>query len=105
MLEGAEWSLEGNSLIAKVAASTTMIDMSFTSEARRIATGAASGQAGRALKVQVVPGGTAQSANATRRAAPAGSARSRAEQDPVVQRMQEKFGAEIRTVIDYREKG
>jgi hypothetical protein len=34
-----------------------------------------------------------------------GSARSRAEQDPIVQRMQEKFGAEIRTVIDYREKG
>jgi hypothetical protein len=30
--------------------------------------------------------------------------RSRAEQDPVVQRMREKFGAEIRTVIDYREK-
>ena len=25
-------------------------------------------------------------------------------QDPVVQRMQEKFGAEIRTVIDYRDK-
>jgi DNA polymerase III subunit gamma/tau len=105
MIEGAEWSLEGNSLIAKVAASTTMIDMSFTSEARRIATGAASGHAGRALKVLVVAGGTAQAANTTRRAAPAGSARSRAEQDPIVQRMQEKFGAEIRTVIDYREKG
>jgi hypothetical protein len=38
------------------------------------------------------------------RRAPNGSARSRAEQDPVVQRMKEKFGAEIRTVIDYREK-
>jgi hypothetical protein len=38
-------------------------------------------------------------------AAANGSARSRAEQDPIVQRMQEKFGAEIRTVIDYREKG
>ncbi len=34
-----------------------------------------------------------------------GSARSRAEQDPIVQRMKERFGAEIRTVIDYREKG
>jgi hypothetical protein len=30
--------------------------------------------------------------------------RGRAEQDPVVQRMKEKFGAQIRTVIDYREK-
>jgi hypothetical protein len=30
--------------------------------------------------------------------------RGRAEQDPVVRRMQEKFGAQIRTVIDYRDK-
>jgi hypothetical protein len=30
--------------------------------------------------------------------------RSRAEQDAVVRRMQEKFGAQIRTVIDYKEK-
>ena len=31
------------------------------------------------------------------------SGRSRAEQDSVVRRLQEKFGAEIRTVIDYKE--
>ncbi|MBI3646095.1 MAG: DNA polymerase III subunit gamma/tau, partial [Acidobacteriales bacterium] len=37
MLEAAEWSLEGNSLVAKVALSSTMIDMSFTADARRIA--------------------------------------------------------------------
>ncbi len=110
MLESAEWALEGNSLVAKAATSSTMIEMSFTSEARRIATAAASGLAARAIKVQVVPGGTAQTASKARRPAPSGntsngSARSRAEQDPVVRRMQEKFGAEIRTVIDYREKG
>jgi hypothetical protein len=32
------------------------------------------------------------------------SGRGRAEQDAVVRRLQEKFGAEIRTVIDYKEK-
>jgi len=32
------------------------------------------------------------------------SGRSRAERDAVVRRLQEKFGAEIRTVIDYKEK-
>jgi hypothetical protein len=39
-------------------------------------------------------------------AAPAGGAngRSRAAQDPVVRRMQDKFGAEIRTVIDHKDK-
>ncbi|MGA9990565.1 MAG: hypothetical protein WBP69_22545, partial [Terriglobales bacterium] len=58
----------------------------------------------------VEPDGAPQAAPAPRRSsskgsASNGSARSRAEQDPIVQRMQEKFGAEIRTVIDYREKG
>jgi DNA polymerase III subunit gamma/tau len=105
MLEGAEWRMEGNSLIAKVAASSTMIEMSFTTEARRTASAAASGQAGRPIKVLAEAGGTSQAVSAARRPAANGSARSRAEQDPVVQRMQEKFGAEIRTVIDYREKG
>ncbi len=104
MLEAAQWSLEGNSLIARVAMSSTMIDMSFTSDARRIASAAASGAAARPLKMQVLRGGTAQAAAPVRRASSNGSARSRAEQDPIVRSMQEKFGAEIRTVIDYREK-
>jgi DNA polymerase-3 subunit gamma/tau len=110
LLENAEWRLEGNALIAKVAASSTMIEMSLTAEARRIASAAASGLAGRPIKLQVEPGGAQQSTAAPRRASIStatsnGSARRRAEQDPIVQRMQEKFGAEIRTVIDYREKG
>jgi len=33
-----------------------------------------------------------------------GSGRSRAEQEPIVRRMKEKFGAEIRTIIDYKAK-
>jgi DNA polymerase-3 subunit gamma/tau len=106
LLKNAEWRLEGNALIAKVAASSTMIEMSLTAEARRIASAAASGLAARPIKLQVEPGGTTQAPIAPRRASTLnGSARSRAEQDPIVQRMQEKFGAEIRTVIDYREKG
>jgi DNA polymerase-3 subunit gamma/tau len=104
LLENAEWRLEGNTLIAKVAASSTMIEMSFTADARRIASAAASGLAGRPIRMLVEPGGAPQAASPARRASN-GSARSRAEQDPIVQRMQEKFGAEIRTVIDYREKG
>ena len=81
-----------------------MIEMLFTADARRIAGAAASGLAGRPIKMRVEPGGVPQSSSPPRRPAN-GSARSRAEQDPVVQRMQQKFKAEIRTVIDYREKG
>src|SRR5208283_3896609 len=108
LLENAEWRLEGNALIATVAASATMIEMSFPAEARRVAGAAASGLAGRPIKLQVEPGGAQPSATVPRQASTAtsyGSARNRAEQDPIVQRMKEKFGAEIRTVIDYREKG
>jgi hypothetical protein len=50
----------------------------------------------------VAPGGTIQTA--ARPASTNGGGRGRAEQDPVVRRMQEKFGAEIRTIIDYKNK-
>ncbi|MGC2514783.1 MAG: DNA polymerase III subunit gamma/tau, partial [Terriglobales bacterium] len=46
LLENAEWRLEGNALTAKAAASSTMIEMSFTADARRVASAAASGLAG-----------------------------------------------------------
>jgi DNA polymerase-3 subunit gamma/tau len=104
MLEAAQWIFEGNSLVARVSLSSTMIDMSFTADARRVASAAASGAAGRPVKMQVLPGGTMQAASPVRRTSSNGNARNRAEQDPVVRSMQEKFGAEIRTVIDYREK-
>jgi hypothetical protein len=62
----------------------------------------ASGALGRPMKLRVVPGGVAQTA--ARPVSGNGGGRGRAEQDPVVQRMKEKFGAEIRTIIDYKEK-
>jgi DNA polymerase-3 subunit gamma/tau len=105
LLENAEWRLEGNTLAAKVAASATIIEMSFNGDQRRIAGAAASGVAGRPIKMQVLASAAPQVVAPPRPPSPNGSARSRAEQDPVVRSMQEKFGAEIRTVIDYREKG
>jgi DNA polymerase-3 subunit gamma/tau len=103
MLEGGEWQVEGNELVIKVAASATVIDMTLGADARRLAIATASGVAGRALKLKVIPG------NATVNPVPSrpstnGGGRSRAEQDPIVRRMQEKFGAEIRTIIDYKER-
>ncbi len=112
MLEGGEWSIQGNEVVIKVEASQTVIDMSVSAEARRLAIASASGALGRAVKIKIVPGAaaTASSGNGARGmgSAPASGARiggrGRAEQDPLVQRMREKFGAEIRTVIDYRDK-
>jgi DNA polymerase-3 subunit gamma/tau len=108
MLESGEWSVQGNELVIKVSESQTVVDMSLGPDAKRLAIASASGVLGRPVKVKVVPGATVapqenkRNGGASRATGPGG--RGRAEQDPVVQRMREKFGAEIRTVIDYRDK-
>jgi DNA polymerase-3 subunit gamma/tau len=103
MLEAGEWQVQGSELRIKVAASASMIDMSVGSDAKRLAIATASGVLGRAVKLQVLPGGAAQNSPVAPTASNGGG-RSRAEQEPVVRRMQEKFGAEIRTIIDYKER-
>jgi DNA polymerase III subunit gamma/tau len=103
MLESGEWQIEGNELVIKVASSATVIDMTLGADARRLAIATASGVAGRPLKLTVIPSNRAAS-TATSRPSSNGGGRSRAEQDPIVRRMKEKFGAEIRTIIDYKEK-
>jgi len=103
MLGSGEWQVEGNELVIKVGASATVIDMSLGPDAKRLITATASGVLGKAVKVKVAPGAVSQDGV---KSAPSanGDGRSRAEQDPVVRRMKEKFGAEIRTIIDYKEK-
>jgi len=63
----------------------------------------ASGVLGRPVRLRVISGGVPQSAPRNPVSANGGG-RGRAEQDAVVRRMKEKFGAEIRTIIDYKEK-
>jgi len=103
MLETGEWQVEGSQLVIKVASSATVIDMSLGADAKRLVIATASGVMGRPMKLSVIPGGTPQSApkNGT---TTNGGGRGRAEQDPIVRRMKEKFGAEIRTIIDLKEK-
>ena len=103
MLEGGEWQVDGNELVIKVASSATVIDMTLGADARRLAIATASGVAGRALKLKVIPG-NGSAGTTTNRPSSNGGGRSRAEQDPIVRRMKEKFGAEIRTIIDYKER-
>jgi DNA polymerase-3 subunit gamma/tau len=109
MLGSGEWSVQGNELVVKVTESQTVVDMSLGSDARRVAIACASGVLGRPVKLKIVPGATAAPAAKRNGASgqpsgPAVGGRGRAEQDPVVQQLREKFGAEIRTVIDYKEK-
>jgi DNA polymerase-3 subunit gamma/tau len=108
-LEGeGEWLFEGDELSIKVARPASFLEMAMSAEARRIATFAASGAAGRSVKIRLESSDKANG-NGQLKTGPSNqgggeSARARAANDPIVRRMQEKFNAEIRTVIDHREK-
>jgi len=104
MLEIGEWNLEGIDLTIKVAASATIIDMSLGAESKRLIIAKASEVVGRTVRLKIVPGAVPSPAAVTRAATSSNGGRGRAEQDPIVRRMKEKFGAEIRTIIDYKEK-
>jgi DNA polymerase III subunit gamma/tau len=104
MLEAGEWRSEGD-LIIRVASSAALIEMSVSNEAKRLIIATASGMLGRAVKLQIIPGASIESsASRPIKSNGSSSGRGRAEQEPVVKRMREKFDAEIRTIIDYKEK-
>ena len=109
MLDAGEWSVVQNEVMIKVGESQPVVDMSLGADAKRVAVASASGVLGRAVKLKVVSGASV-AASGKRNGGPntstasAASGRSRAESDPVVRRLKEKFGAQIRTVIDYKER-
>jgi DNA polymerase-3 subunit gamma/tau len=109
LLAQGEWKLEGSQLMLRLPMSEKVIDLSLSAEAKRLLTQEASRACGRPIKLILAGGGTAQVAPAARPTNGNGNgnggtgARQRAAEDPVVKRMQEKFGAEVRTVIDYRQ--
>ena len=107
LLARGEWKFEGNQLHLRLPLSEKVIDLSLSADARRLLMQEASRLCGRPIKLTVTGGGVAQipverSANGNGNGA--GGARQRAAEDPIVQRMQEKFGAEVRTVVDLRKK-
>ena len=104
-LEEGEWSLSGVEVSVKVAMSQVLIDVALGPEPKRIIQSALSNLGERPLKFKMVSGGMATPAKSTAPRPTNGvGARSRAMADPLVQRMQEKFGAEIRTVIDQKDR-
>jgi DNA polymerase-3 subunit gamma/tau len=107
-LEQGEWSLQGSEVLVKVGLSQALIDVALGEGPKRVILNALAQPAGQPLRFKMDSGGpqftpaapSARPANGTGN----GSARSRALADPVVKRMQETFGAEIRTVIDLKDR-
>jgi DNA polymerase-3 subunit gamma/tau len=105
-LEEAEWSLRGIEVCVTVAMSQVLIDVALGPEPKRVIQAALNRATGRSMKFKMVSGNVqVASKPAAARPINGAGARSRAAADPIVRRMQEKFGAEIRTVIDHKERG
>jgi DNA polymerase-3 subunit gamma/tau len=109
-MEEGNWSCAANTVSIEVAISEAMIGISYTRAQERLAAQAATRAAGRPVKVRLLSGSPESTANPSpaRKAKPAASGsrsniKAMASEEPVVQRMIEKFGAEIRIVIDRSE--
>jgi DNA polymerase-3 subunit gamma/tau len=105
-LQAGTATLQGNELVVTVSQPASVIPFIMSVEQKGTANAAAAAAAGRPIKVRLESGTPAagNGSAAVRPVANGASARSRASEESVVQRMREKFGAEIRTVIDHRNK-
>ena len=97
--------VNGNELVVQLGVVQSLLASAMSPDAQRQVVQAASQAVGRPLKLKLAPkpAGATPAAGAPRVASGPGT-KSRAAEDPVVKRMQEKFGAQIRTVIDYKDK-
>ena len=108
-LEEGDWKIQGTELVIAVPVSEKLLGMVFSPEVRKVINSASANVAAGPVKVTLQSSGSGNG-NGTPTKAPIArlgnglGARARASEDPIVKRMQEKFGAEIRTVIDYRDK-
>jgi DNA polymerase-3 subunit gamma/tau len=108
-LDEGQWAAEGSQVSIQVGMSDAMIELSYTREQEKLSAKAATQVAGRAVKVRLVSGAASETAGKARpaRIASTGGAESiktKAADEPVVKRMMEKFGAEIRIVMDRTER-
>jgi DNA polymerase III subunit gamma/tau len=99
-LEEGEWSLTGAVVNVVVAMSTAMIDVTFGTEQKKLATSTASKILGKPARVNIVSGSPKVENRPVRKSSGSGNVKGRAVDEPLVKKMIEKFGAEIRTVID-----
>jgi DNA polymerase-3 subunit gamma/tau len=103
LLRGGQWTVADGNITVSVAVKRTMLSLTMNLEAERIAR-AALQQAGSHAKLVVLPGdGSASPAPPAPHAAK-GSVQSHALDNPLVKQAQELFRAEVRDVLDLRNK-
>jgi hypothetical protein len=106
-LESGEWSVRGLEVSVKVAMSQVMVDVAMGDGPKRIVQDALARATGKPMKFKMISGGAQfapKDPPPSARPSNGAGASSRAMADPVVQRMQEKFGAHILSVRDNGEE-
>jgi len=105
MLQRGKWRFGGGEAVVQIPDASVLVDMAVNKDSERVMNTTASQAAGRPMRLRLVATGSSGARSANRTSPPpSAQARGRIAEEPVVRRLQEKFGAEVRSVIDYREK-
>lgn len=106
LLSAGEWTRDGDTIVAIVAVKKMMLELTMNPEAERIARQALA-DAGSSSRLRVIPGERTAggSGPAVARPAATGSIQAQALENPLVRQAQDLFRAEVRSVLDLRDKG
>ncbi|MGO4210139.1 DNA polymerase III subunit gamma/tau [Terriglobus sp. 2YAB30_2] len=103
-MDESTFTIEGNELRIQTTLSAGMLKLLINAEAEKIIKTSLRLQGAGDLKLMLLAGSAANAAAKKDRPAAAGSIKASAMEHPIVQQAQKLFNAEIRTVIDLREK-
>ncbi len=101
----ATWSVDAGQLTVQTTVGKAVLGLLFTAAAEKISREALRANGGGALKLTLLPGSATSAAAPKKARAPrTGSAQARAMEHPMVQQAQRLFHAEVRNVVDLRDK-
>lgn len=105
LLEGGVWQWEGRRLQVQAAASKTMLEMAYNAGAQRTARDGLRRLVGAEYSLDVRPGPGSKDATAATQPKKTRPSTPPTADHPLVRRAQELFHAEVRSVVDLRERG
>jgi DNA polymerase-3 subunit gamma/tau len=104
LLRGGQWKIDGNNVLVEVPDPPVLVQMALNrKEAAQLLDAAASAALGQRAYLKIVSGGEAAGAPLSPRPRN-GISQKKVAEEPVIRRLQEKFGAEIRSIVDFRDK-
>jgi DNA polymerase-3 subunit gamma/tau len=103
LLDAGKWSLEGDTIRVEAGIKKTMLGLTMNIEAEKIVKNALRA-IGASQKLVVVPGENGAAGSDSRPRAVSGSVQAAALENPLVKQAMDLFGAEVRSVLDLRDK-